>query len=49
MANFTMMSRELSLHEMLTDPIVQTMMARDGVKKEDVESLFAALRERAVD
>ncbi len=35
--------RELSLPEMFADPIVQTVMARDGVTKADLESLIAAV------
>ena len=38
---------ELTLPEMLADPIVQMVMARDGVRKEDVESLFEAKRREA--
>ncbi len=38
--------RELSLPEMLADPIVQTVMARDGVTKQDVEGLIVAVRDR---
>lgn len=38
--------RELSLPEMLADPIVQTVMARDGVTKQDVEALIETVRER---
>ncbi len=38
--------RELSLPEMLADPIVQMVMARDGVTKQDVEGLIGAVRDR---
>jgi hypothetical protein len=38
--------RELSLPEMLADPIVQAVMARDGVTKQDVEGLIGAVRGR---
>ena len=38
--------RELSLPEMLADPIVPAVMARDGVTKQDVEGLIGAVRER---
>lgn len=38
--------RELSLQEMLADPIVQMVMARDGVTKQDVEGLIGAVRDR---
>jgi hypothetical protein len=31
---------------MLADPIVQTVMARDGVTKQDVEGLVGAMRDR---
>ena len=40
------LDRELSLAEMLADPIVQTVMARDGVTKQDVEGLIMAVRDR---
>jgi hypothetical protein len=46
MAGFTTTSRELSLHEMLADPIVQTVMARDGVTKQDVEALIETVRDK---
>ena len=48
MAGFTTTSRELSLQEMLADPIVQIMMTRDGVTKEDVTGLLRTVRERMV-
>ncbi len=38
--------RELSLPAMLTDPIVQTVMARDGVTKQDLEGLIESVRGR---
>ena len=38
--------RELSLQEMLADPIVQMVMARDGVTKQDVEGLIGEMRDR---
>ena len=31
---------------MLADPIVQTVMAHDGVTKQDVEDLIVAVRDR---
>ncbi len=46
MAGFTTTTRELSLQEMLADPIVQTVMARDGVTKQDVEALIETVRDR---
>ena len=46
MAGFTTTTRELSLQEMLADPIVQTVMARDGVTKQDVEGLIETVRDR---
>ena len=46
MADFTTTDGELSLHEMLADPIVQTMMDNDGVTKEDVTGILRAMRER---
>ena len=36
--------RELSLAEMLADSIVQAVLARDGVTKEEVEDLIGAVR-----
>lgn len=44
MANFTATTRELSLQEMLADPIVRAVMTRDGVTKEDVAGLLATVR-----
>ncbi len=38
--------RELSLREMLADPIVRMVMARDGVTKKDVECVVGAARDR---
>ncbi len=38
--------RELSLLEILADPIVQMVMARDGVTKQDVEGLIEEMRDR---
>ena len=38
--------RELSLPEMLADPIVRAVMAHDGVTKCDLESLIASVRYR---
>ena len=38
--------RELLLPEMLADPIVQMVMARDGVTKQDVVGLIGAVRDR---
>ena len=43
------LDRELSLPEMLADPIVQTVMARDGVTKQDVEALIETVRARMAD
>ncbi|MBI3452406.1 MAG: hypothetical protein HY057_06160 [Rhodospirillales bacterium] len=37
---------EPSLDEMLDDPVVQAMMARDGVKREALVALIAAARTR---
>jgi hypothetical protein len=48
MDGFTTTTRELTLQEMLADPIVQTVMARDGVTKQDVEGLIETVRERVV-
>ena len=38
------LDREPSLAEMLADPIVQEVLARDGVTKEEVEDLIGAVR-----
>jgi|GEM_PF-1994936 len=46
MTDFTVTSKELSLHEMLADPIVQTVMKRDGVTRHQIEGLIEATRER---
>jgi hypothetical protein len=40
----THLDRELSLAEMLADPIVQAILARDGITKEEVEDLIGAVR-----
>jgi len=37
---------EASLGEMLDDPIMQLVMARDGVSREEIEELVLSLRER---
>jgi hypothetical protein len=44
MATRQMPRSELSLAEMLVDPIVQTVMARDGVIKAELEGLIHAAR-----
>ncbi len=46
MADFTTTGGELSLQEMLADPIVQTMMDNDGVTREEVTDSLRAMRER---
>ena len=46
MACLTTIDEELSLQEMLADPIVQTMMENDGVTKENVTGILRAMRER---
>jgi len=38
--------REASLREMLDDPIMHLVMARDGVSRQEVEDLIRSLRER---
>lgn len=40
--------RELSIAEMLADPIVRAVMARDGVTDRDVEHLVNAVRAQKV-
>lgn len=37
---------EVSLREMLDDPIVHLLMARDGVSREEIETLVRSLRQR---
>ena len=37
---------ELSLRQMLDDPVVRVIMARDGVSRGQVEDLVARLRRR---
>lgn len=44
MTDFTTPTSELSLQEMLADPIVKVMMARDGVTRQDVEGLIEKVR-----
>jgi hypothetical protein len=39
-----LVDRELTLREMLDDPIVQDVMRRDGVERRHVEQLFETLR-----
>lgn len=39
-----LVDRELTLREMLDDPIVQDVMRRDGVVRWQVEQLFQSLR-----
>ena len=39
-----LVDRELTLQEMLNDPIVQDVMRRDGVKRWQVEQIFENLR-----
>jgi len=38
---------EITLSEMLAEPIVQLLMARDGITKEDMESLFGITLNKA--
>ena len=38
--------RHKSLEEMLADPMIQLVMASDGVRREDLEQLFRGLRPR---
>lgn len=49
MTDFTIVSKELSLHEMLADPIVQKVMARDGVTAQQVEGIIGAVQHRLAD
>lgn len=46
MANVNVPSKQLSLQEMLADPIVRIVMARDGVTEADVNALVVAVRGR---
>ncbi len=41
-------NRELSLSEIFADPIVQTMMVRDGVTRSDLERLIRSIRRTRV-
>ena len=36
--------KEPSLDEMLDDPVVQAVMARDGVKRREIEALMGRLQ-----
>lgn len=38
--------KELSLAEMLADPIVIAVMARDGVTRQDMEGMIVSVRDR---
>lgn len=49
MSTYFAIGTELTLREMLAEPIVQTMMTRDGVSAEQVEGLFTELRKSAFD
>lgn len=48
MSRVSMNTKEITLREMLAEPIVQTIMARDGVKSEEVEGLMRTARDKAV-
>jgi hypothetical protein len=39
-----LVQKEASLSELLADPIVQMVMARDGITKDEVERLLGAVR-----
>ena len=39
---------EPSLAEVLADPIVRTVMVRDGVTKEEIDGLIQAVRDKLV-
>ncbi|HEY5363400.1 MAG TPA: hypothetical protein VIJ49_04310 [Aestuariivirga sp.] len=39
-----LVDHELTLREMLDDPIVQDVMRRDGVQRWQIENLFETLR-----
>ena len=39
---------EPSLSEVLADPIVRTVMVRDGVTKEEIDGLIQAVRDKLV-
>jgi hypothetical protein len=41
-----LVDRELTLHEMLADPIVQMLMRRDRVRPETVVALIRSRQER---
>ncbi len=40
---------ELTLDQMLAEPIVRLLMSRDGVAEADVRALMARLRQRQVE
>jgi len=44
LAKRPLVDRELTLRDMLDDPIVQDVMRRDGVQRWQVEQLFESLR-----
>jgi hypothetical protein len=46
MTGLTTTTTAPSLQEMLADPIVQAVMIRDGVTKEDVTGVLATVRAR---
>jgi len=41
--NAPLVERELTLNEMLDDPIVHCVMRRDGVRRADIVALFGSL------
>jgi hypothetical protein len=41
--------RELTLDEMLADPIVHLLMHRDGVREDEVRSLIARVRQHLLE
>lgn len=45
----TLPIREPTISEMLSDPVVQKVMARDGVTREEVEDLVRAARSQSGD
>ena len=41
-------TEEMTLEEMLADPIIRLVMARDRVRSADVQALMAGVRQRRV-
>jgi hypothetical protein len=44
---YTQFEGELSLSDILDDPIIQLVMARDGIMKDEVEALISAVNAKS--